>query len=406
MAPATDQGTPAPRSVRVGFIGRLLERVHGTSLLGVVFVVMGCRRATHVPVRTDAAPVTVVRTMPGGTGAREAKVGSRSEREPNDTPAQATEVGVPPETPLFVEGTLAAIGSPAPAEDVDYFRFLVPGSPPRDAGRGDSAVDHTTVAAPGRSSSATGLPVDAAPDVAEFRPAPASPMPPPRGAASALALEIVAGAPSLATVRFPNGQGQRSTAAAGIPHGFPLLAVAPGSVLQLELRRWEGRMSSDAGLAAEPTLAPNAYRVTARLVPLEGGDEREPNDQKATATPLLVVGGSAEASGFLAPAGDVDVFTLPGQAWPSGDLEASLDFPGQGSPGARAELEIFGPAGRLLAASRSRRKDGATKSLTFRPDGPGDAGALVGLWILVRSTGRADLSHRYVLRVKPAAAAP
>jgi hypothetical protein len=369
--------------------GRAPTAVHRALLLALLALLIGCRRSTHVPARTDGAPVAVLRPAIGG-GARQAQGASRLEVEPNDTAPQAMEIGVALGTPVLVEGTLDVPGRPA-EPDVDYIRLLVPGgrparAPGRDAGRVDVPGGEASPGGPLGASRAAAS--DAGADVAA--PAPRHIVERPRAAALALAFEVVAGGPSVVSVHFPNGQGQRSAAAEGLRHGFPLLAVEAGSSLLFELRRGEERSATSERESPALGLAPSAYRITARLVPLEGGDEREPNDQRATATPLLVVGGGAEASGFLAPAGDVDVFLLPVQALPSGELEVSLE----GSAG--ATLEIQESSGKRIAAARPRRKAGEPLRLSLRPAGD--------VWIVIRSTGPVDLERQYVLRVKAGAA--
>lgn len=204
-----------------------------------------------------------------------------------------------------------------------------------------------------------------------------------------------------------SGVGLRASVGAGVQSGaviegkgpgakvaFPNLVAASGGTIVIQVRA--------AGTLPAPSEAGHPYLVFARLLPLGGGDEREPNDTLGTATALPRLAKRPEVAGFLAPVGDVDVFRLPlGEGVP---LDLVLDAP----PGLSAEVEVLDGRGLRLAVARTR-KVGLVQLRATLPSVP-DGGSLnrgqdagvpePSAYVRIRALGAgSDSDRQYTLRL-------
>jgi hypothetical protein len=279
------------------------------------------------------------------------------EKEPNDPLAGPNYVP-------FANGALVMRGT-LTGNDDDTFDLTIPGAVP--AGLSDAAAADA----------------GAPPITHRF----SIEVTPGEGLASELTVRAESGA-LLATCR-PRGPGQR--------YGLPNLGVFAGQRLVVQLTAASGR---PAGSALPYTLA-------MRLLPLEGGEEREPNNAAAQATPLPPAHAAPEAAGFLGTSKDEDWFRVPLGAVAEGtvlsvELEPPLEL--------AASLTVFDASGRKVATASARKgqrislRNLAPAALAGPPAaGVGDAAAAEApfFYAVVRAEGAGfDLEHRYLLRVR------
>src|SRR5262245_9018293 len=191
----------------------------------------GCRCSRPLLSRGDAAAVVVRGTGPAGP----ADLPGVLEQEPNGR--LAAPMPIPFEgSGVVVRGSLAFDGD---SPDEDAFLLRLPGG--TDAG-------------------------------------PTDPRPP---ATSRLSIEVLPGPGLITTFDLRDGKGMHlagSRGAAGQRHGLPDAPAPPGAEYILQLT---GKLAGDGGAKGSAARAPAAgeYALVLRLVPLEGGDEREPNDR-------------------------------------------------------------------------------------------------------------------------------
>ncbi len=265
------------------------------------------------------------------------------EKEPNDSPAMAT---------VFDLGTGANVvlrGALAKAADIDYVRLRFPAGP-----------------YPSRL-------------FLEVQPA----------LGLGVTVSVSGGGPSLSATDAKEPVARLA---------FPNLVAQPGEAIGVQIRA--------VGTVLVPPDVGLPYVVVARLGPLGGGDEREPNETLTTATGLPRLLRRPEVAGFLAPSGDVDVFRVP--VAEVSTMDVILDLP----DGLAAEVEILDArGGRLGLSSRTRKTRQARLrvNLPSRADGgplngSPDAGLLdPAVFVRIRALGGgAEADRHYTLRLSPA----
>jgi hypothetical protein len=306
-----------------------------------------CRRGGGLPPRPDGAAVVVTAdaTVPGGD------VPLAPETEPNDSLATAQKLAVTATAPAGVSATLHE--AQGKARDTDLYRIDVPPAEPGAAPPPAPAADGS---APPAGPLRRLLRVD-------VRPEPTL----------ALGLEALddQGQPLAAT-----GGGQMGEALA-----FPNLAVSPGTYY-LRVRAAPATGAAPAG----------AYKLTARLTPLDAGGELEPNGKAAIATELLP---GSEAVGYYGWKHDQDWYRVPTAGVPEGSvLSADLEP----APGVTASLLVFDSVEQKVTEAHGRLEERvALRSVRLPTTEP-------YLFIVVRTDAGWNADVRYNLRL--AASAP
>jgi hypothetical protein len=315
----------------------------------------GCKPSHQSLSRGDAAAVVLARpqqaAVPGVT--------TLDEKEPNDPLAGPNYVP-------FATGALVMRGTLG-GSDEDTFDLQIPGA--SLAGGGDA---QTAPADAGTPPITHRLAIDVTPG---------------EGLASELVVRAESGA-QLASCR-PRGPGQR--------YGLPNLGVFAGERLVVQLTAGGGR----------PKTSELPYTLALRLLPLEGGEEREPNNTAAQATLLPPAHAAPEAAGFLGTSKDEDWFRIPLGAVADGTvLAVELEPPA----GLAASVTVLDATEHKVATATARKG----QRITLRnlaptalsrpaPTRAADAGAAEPpfFYAVVRAEGAAfDLEHRYVLRVR------
>jgi hypothetical protein len=331
-----------------------VSRRHSGRVLVVTLVWLattgaGCRRSRLGP-RGDGAAVVVVDPAAAGQGI--------TEREPNNTVATAQPLVLAGD-PLAA-GVTATVPGTGKAADVDVFKLLVPGG--TDAALPDAGA------------------LGARRLLVEVRPDP--------DLALTLAWLDAAGRPVVTT-----------TSGAGEPDGLPNLAVAPGGTYFLRVRAVErsARPSSDAGAPAS-----TGYRLLARVVDFEVGEEREPNDRAAQASDLGAAARNPEAAGFHGWRKDEDWYRLSIDGLPPGSV---LDLELEGVEGVVAGLALHDGAGVRLVGTHGRRGERASlRNVAVPHAGPtpagGEAAAGRAVYVVIRTEGGRNIDRRYALSVR------
>jgi hypothetical protein len=314
----------------------------------------GCRKRTRFSSRGDAAAVVVVAQR----GADD--LGALPEEvEPNNTVAAAQLLPFTGD-PLVagVSGAVAAAGKTA---DADVFKLVIPGLG-LDAGSEASA---------------------------------------PTLAARRLAVELRPDADLSPVIQLLDAAGKQvelESASAGERAGFPNIAVAPGGTYFLRVRGSKSnKPPADGGVGR------GGYRLAARVVDFEVGDEREPNDRAAEATELGGAHTSPEVAGYLGWRGDEDWYRLPVEGLPAGTL---LDLELDGVEGVSAGLSLHDGAAATLASAKGRRGERVVlRNLALGPAALAAAGrdAAAGgraVYVVVRTDGGRNLDARYTLHVR------
>jgi hypothetical protein len=211
---------------------------------------------------------------------------------------------------------------------------------------------------------------------------------PEEGLAPVLQLLDAAGRPVVTT-----------SAAAGERDGLPNVAVAPGGTYFLRMRAVEqrGRGTPDAGSGH------TGYRLVARVVDFDLGDEREPNDRLVQATELGDAHTSPEVAGFFGWRRDEDWYRLPVDGLPAGSV---LDLEVEGVEGVTATLALHDQAGGRISLARGRKgervslRNAAIPSAAAQPPAGRDGGvAGRAVYVVVRADAGRNLDHRYALHV-------
>jgi hypothetical protein len=293
---------------------------------------IGCRRSSLMP-RADGAAVVVAPAASTG----DQDVAFVPEIEPNDalSSAQKIEFGASAAAiPLGIAGKLAPPSGKS--HDVDLFRLVIPAAP-------GTAGDATPAATLRRR-----LSIEVSPD------------------------------PALAVlVDALDDQGQVLIAAAGgvpgDPDGFPNLSVTPGAYY-LRVR------AAAAGAGS--------YRLVARLIPLETGEEQEPNGKAALASEAPATG---EVIGYYGWRRDQDWYRVALASVPEGSV-LGVDL--EAVPGVAASLLVYDAAERKLIESRGRSEERvAVRNVRLAPGDP-------HLYVVVRADSGRNATVRYNLRLR------
>jgi hypothetical protein len=307
-------------------------------LFAAVALASGCHRSAMPPRLDGAAVVVSPEVIDDGLQAV-------PESEPNDTLAAAQRLALSPATPVAVSAALRP-STAGGKRDVDLFRIDLP------------AADGGTPPAP-RATDA-GAPSPRAVLRADLRPEPT--------------LAVTLDALDAAGHLLVSAPGQAGEAIA-----IPNLSVAPGAVY---LRVRPAVASAPAG----------AYRLTARLAPLDNGAEIEPNGSATLATELPPGG---EAVGYLGWRHDQDWYRLPTGGLAEGSvLSVDLDP----VPGVAAALQLYGADAHKLTEARGRKGERVVLRNVRVP--PGDP----QLFLVVRA--EADWSAEARYNVRPRADLP
>ena len=227
--------------------------------------------------------------------------------------------------------------------------------------------------------------------------APAAPLPPPPPPVQ-LALELVPGDKLTTTLTAATPEGRVlgvATAGPGESSGLPNLAVTPGTRVLVTLHR-NGH--------AVPAGPASSYKLVLRLGPLAPGDEREPNESAAEATPLGPAHTAPEVAGLFGGAKDVDWFSVPiGAAGESTAVSIELE-----PPAAMAgSLAVHDGGGGKLAAAKGRKGGRVVlRQLSPAALGAGSPAGAPVFFVAVRSESGADREHRYLLRIRSEDAPP
>jgi hypothetical protein len=300
-----------------------------------------CRRG-GLPPKPDGAAVVVTAEPPPTPG----DVPLAAEAEPNDALGAAQKLTLGPTMPAGVSATLH--DGQGKARDTDIFRVDVP---PAEAGAAPAAPPPDGAAPPAGPLRRL-LRVDVTPD-----------------AALALGVEALddQGQPLCAT-----GGGQPGEALA-----MPNIAVTPGTYYL----RVRAAAPSGPGTTG-------AYRLVARLAPLEPGGELEPNGKAALATELAPGG---EAVGYYGWRHDQDWYRVPTAGVAEGSvLSADLEP----APGVTASLLVFDSVEQKLTEAHGRKEERvALRSLRLPTTEP-------FLYVVVRTDAGWNGDVRYNLRLR------
>ena len=308
-----------------------------------------CHRGKLLP-RADGAAVVVV-ASPDASGP-EPGMAAVVENEPNGALSSAQKIDLGVASAQTVSGRIgAAAAEPgARGRDIDVYRLVVPAE--------TGAPDAGAVARPAASIDASAMP------------APSN-----RRRLSALVrpdLEL----PVVVEALDDAGQVLVS-AAGGQPgevEGLPSLTVTPG-IYFIRIR--------GAQAAAE-----GGYRLTVRLLPVEVGEESEPNGKATLAGDLAPAG---EAVGYFGWRKDQDWYRVRLDGLAEGSvLSADLEA----VPGVTASLLAFDSVERKLMEARGRKEERvALRNIRLPPGEP-------YLYLQARADAGHNVDVRYNLRVR------
>jgi hypothetical protein len=219
-------------------------------------------------------------------------------------------------------------------------------------------------------------------------PPPPAPAPPPRQLALELAPAEKLG--TSLTVSTPEGRALAVAAAGpGEASGVPNLAVLPGARLLLSLRRTGHPV---------PGGPASAYRLVLRLGTLGPGDEREPNESAAEATPMAPAHTGPEVAGLFGTAKDVDWFVVPVGAVGEATVVSVEVEPPSGSV---ASVTVHDGGGRRVAGAKGRIGSRVVlRQLSPAALGAGSPAGPPVFFVAVRADNGPDREHRYLLRVR------
>jgi hypothetical protein len=304
-------------------------------------LVAGCHRPRLLP-RADGAAVVVV--SPDSGGNVEPGVTYAAEVEPNGTVATAQKLDLGASPVLGVSAHLDGVGK---AKDVDVYQVVVP-------------------------------PLAAA---APAAPGDASPAAPP--ARRRLSAEVRPEAPLAVTVEALDDAGQPLAAATGgqpgEPEGIPSLAVTPGTYY-LRIK------SPSSSSSSSPSSS--SYRLVVRLLPLDTGEEIEPNGKSALATDLPLPG---EVVGYFGWRKDQDWYRVPLAGVAEGSvLSADLEP----VPGVAASLVVLDSVERKLTEAHGRKDERVAVRNVRLPAGEPH------LFLVARADSGRSLDVRYNLRAR------
>ncbi len=304
--------------------------------LGIVVAVGGCDHRKPIAVRGDQGPAVEV-VEPGKRAPDQPKLPLVDEKEPDDDVGHAQ-----PMTPgSGIRGTLAAPHPGGKAGklvgDEDVFSFMEAGAP-RDMG-----FDYARV----QLSGVPGLD---------------------------LMLEVL------------DGDGKRLTSVndggPGEPEVIPNVAVEPAHTYYLRVRE-----------AGAPKGSPDSpYELTVQSWPAGAGEEREPNDDAAHATPVALSSGtSGEATGFFGKKRDEDWLALSLAGVPAKDGRAIVRLEFAPPEGVTPSVRVVDDK-QTFAESRGAKND----ELRLRNVGVDTAAGQVR--IVLRAVDGHSADARWVLR--------
>lgn len=312
--------------------------VVGALIAPLLVASAGCRRS-RLPPRADGAAVVVA----GDLTPVETDVAFAAELEPNENLATAQKLDFaaaqPGQTPGQMPGIDGRINPPqGKTRDVDVFRVLVP-APPGAAGAPDAATEPLR---------------------------------------RRLAIEVRPEATLAVTLEALDDLGQPLLSAAGGQPGeaeaIPNLSVTPGTYFL----RVRGAGNSAAG----------GYRLVTRLLPLETGEELEPNGKAALATLAPATG---EMIGYHGWRRDQDWYRVPLAGLAEGSV-LSVDL--EAVPGVTASLLVQDAAERKLTEVRGRKEERvAVRNIRLPATEP-------HVFVGVRAEAGRNVEVRYNLRLR------
>ncbi|HET6279455.1 MAG TPA: hypothetical protein VFH73_00755 [Polyangia bacterium] len=314
---------------RLTAIGALIAALLGPS--------MGCRRS-RLPPRADGAAVVVA----GDVVAGETDVVFAAEKEPNDniSAAQKLDLGAaqPGQAPGLAPGIDGHISPPqGKTRDVDVFRVLVPAPPGTVAGDAGTAPLRRRLDIEVRPEASLAVIVEALDDL---------------------------GQPLLSAAGGQPGEAE----------AIPNLSVTPGTYFV----RVRGAGNSAAG----------AYRLVTRLLPLEVGEELEPNGKAALATEAPA---SGEMIGYHGWRHDQDWYRVALAGLAEGSV-LSIDL--EAVPGVTASLLVQDAAERKLTEVRGRKEERvAVRNIRLPASEP-------HVFLAVRTESGRNVKVRYNLRLR------
>lgn len=326
-------------------------------LCGASAALSACRRSPSPLGRPDGAAVVLAPVDP----ATEPNLTVTAEAEPNDTLANAQAIEVPASGGAGVSAALGPDVSPK-RRDVDFYKLVVP--PP--------------------------VVVETGPDGA----APAT--------RRRLALEVRPDAEVTVAVEALDEQGKplvTSVASGpGLVDGIPNLSVIPG-IYYVRVKAGpspapppSGRGGAPgAGLAgrdAGSTTVGGRYRLVVRLLPLQPGEEIEPNGKAALATEIALGG---DVAGYLGWRRDEDWFRFPLAGVPEGSvLSIDLDPVEE----VAAAVALYDSVEHRLTEQRARRGERvAVRDLRLPPSEP-------HMFVVVRAETGRNIEAAYTLRLR------
>jgi len=311
---------------------------------------MGCRRS-RLPPKPDGAAVVIAAEPTPESGFTMA-----DEVEPNDLLANAQGLTPTLETGVGVVGRLVSAPG-ARSKDVDLFRILVPAPPVVVAGP-DGAVPVMRQR----------LRIEAHPDPGQT-----------------------------VSVDILDDEGRVQVGAVGATpgeaEGIPNLSVVPGGVFvrvrpgSLAAAAASATPNPDPSRKAPAAPSPGGYRLTVRLLPVEVGDEIEPNGKGPLASDVAADG---DVAGYLGWRHDEDWFRIPTAGLPEGGV-LSIDL--DPVEGVAASLAVYDSVQHKMIEQHGRRGDRVALRNVRLPSS--DPNVYV---VVAADTGR-NLDARYTLHL-------
>ena len=318
----------------------------GVALVGLA----GCRHS-HLTPKPDGAAVVIAAEPAAESGFTMA-----DEVEPNDLLANAQPVNPTPETGAGVVGRLvSAPGSKS--KDVDLFRITVP--PPA-----------VVVAAPDGAAPVTRqrLRIEAHPDPGQT-----------------VSVDILddEGRVQIGAVGATPGEAE----------GIPNLSVGPGAVFvrvrpgSLPAAAASATPNPDPSRKDAPPPVTGGYRLTVRLLPVEVGDELEPNGKGPLASDVAADG---DVAGYLGWRHDEDWFRIPTAGLPEGGvLSVDLDP----VEGVAASLSVYDSVSHKMIEQHGRKGDRvALRNVRLPSSDP-------NVYVVVAADSGRNLDARYTLHL-------
>lgn len=339
-----------------------VRRAGAVALLCVACAALGaCRRSSSPLGRSDGAAVVLAPSEPSA----EPNLTLSAEVEPNDTLASAQPIEVPASAGVGVNAGLGPIASADQnsrnRRDVDLYKLVIP--PPVVVETGPDGEAPAT---------RRRLSVEVRPD-----------------AELTVAVDALdeQGKPLVTSV----------ASGAGLVDGIPNLSVIPGTYYvrvkagpnQATAPSGRGG-SAGSGVAARDggTSAGGRYRLVVRLLPLQPGEEIEPNGKAALATEIALGG---DVAGYLGWRRDEDWFRFPLAGVAEGSvLSIDLDPVDE----VAASVALYDSVEHRLTEQRGRRGERvAVRDLRLPPSEP-------HMFVVVRADAGRNVEAPYTLRLR------